>query len=132
LALWFQFWASAQDWPINVGGRPWNSLPAFVPAAFESMVLFAGFGLVAAWLLRCGLYPGKKARTPLTGATDDRFVLAVRNPVVAPSTTEFAQGGEGLLTFHGDPTTGLAQGRQLLQECHALTVEGQHEEGRRQ
>jgi Ni/Fe-hydrogenase subunit HybB-like protein len=111
LALWFQFWASAQDWPINVGGRPWNSLPAFVPVAFESMVLLAGYGLVAAWLLRCGLYPGKKARTPLTGATDNRFVLAVRNP--------------------GEPH-GLAQVRQLLQECHALTVEGQQEEGRRQ
>jgi molybdopterin-containing oxidoreductase family membrane subunit len=118
LALWFQFWASAQDWPINVGGRPWNSLPAFVPVAFESMVLLAGYGLVAAWLLRCGLYPGKKARTPLTGVTDDQFVLAVRNPVVARS---------------GDrATTGFAQARQLLQECHALTVEGQGEEGRRQ
>jgi molybdopterin-containing oxidoreductase family membrane subunit len=138
LAMWFQFWASAQDWPINVGGRPWNSLPAFVPAAFESMVLFAGFGLVAALLLRCGLYPGKKARTPLNGVTDDRFVLAVRNPVVAPSTKGLAQarlllqGGEGLLTFHGDPTTGLAHARLLLQECHALTVEGQREEGGRQ
>ncbi len=110
LALWFQFWASAVDWPINVGGRPWNSLPAFVPATFESMVLLAGFGLVTAWLLRCGLYPGKKARTPLTGATDDRFVLAVRNP--------------------GEPL-GLVQVRQLLQERHALTVEGSGVEGRR-
>jgi molybdopterin-containing oxidoreductase family membrane subunit len=103
LALWFQFWASAQDWPINVGGRPWNSLPAFVPVAFESMVLLAGFGLVAAWLLRCGLYPGKKARPPLAGVTDDRFALAVRNP--------------------GTPD-GLIQLRRLLHECHALTVEG--------
>ena len=93
LALWFQFWASAQDWPINVGGRPWNSLPAFVPVAFESMVLLAGYGLVAAWLLRCGLYPGKKARTPLTGVTDDRFVLAVRNPVVARSGDHVPQQG---------------------------------------
>ena len=31
LAILFQQWASAVDWPINVGGRPWNSLPAFIP-----------------------------------------------------------------------------------------------------
>jgi len=80
LALWFQFWATDFDWPLNVGGRPWNSLPAFVPATFESMVLLAGFGLVFAWLWRCRLYPGKKAALPLPGLTDDRFALVVRDP----------------------------------------------------
>jgi hypothetical protein len=78
LAFWLQFWTTAQDWPINVGGRPWNSLPAFVPVAFESMVLLAGFSLVFAWLFRSGLYPGKAARLPLPGATDDRFLLVLR------------------------------------------------------
>jgi len=76
-AFWLQFWTTAQDWPINVGGRPWNSLPAFVPVAFECMVLLAGFGLVFAFLFRCRLYPGKVARLPLPGATDDRFVLVL-------------------------------------------------------
>jgi hypothetical protein len=80
LALWFQFWTSAQDWPINVGGRPWNSLPAFAPVAFECMVLLAGLGVVFAWLFRCGLYPGSKDRPPLSGLTDDRFAVAVREP----------------------------------------------------
>lgn len=41
-AIWLQFWTSAVAWPINVGGRPWNSLPAFVPVIFELMVLAAG------------------------------------------------------------------------------------------
>ncbi len=81
-ALWFQFWTSAQDWPINVGGRPWNSLPAFVPVAFEMMILFGGFGLVIAWLIRCRLYPGNAARPAVGGVTDDRFALAVREPGV--------------------------------------------------
>ena len=58
-AIIFQFWVSAVDWPINVGGRPWNSWPAFVPVAFEIMVLCAGLGTVAVLFLRCGLYPGK-------------------------------------------------------------------------
>jgi hypothetical protein len=80
LAFWFQFWVSSQDWPLNVGGRPWNSLPAFVPVAFEVMVLAAGLGMVLTWLLVCRLYPGKKAVLPSPRVTDDRFVLKVREP----------------------------------------------------
>ena len=77
LSLWFQFWTTTRNWPLNVGGRPWNSLPAFVPVTFESMVLLGGFGLVFAWLIRCRLYPGKKALLPLAGLTDDRFALVL-------------------------------------------------------
>jgi len=77
-AFWFQFWTSAQDWPLNVGGRPWNSLPAFVPVAFETMVLFAGLGMVLTWLLVCRLFPGKAAYRPMPRVTDDRFVLELQ------------------------------------------------------
>jgi hypothetical protein len=77
LAFSFQFWVSAIDWPINVGGRPWNSLPAFVPVAFEMMVLCGGLGLVLTWLVVCRLYPGKKPRQPSDRVTDDRFVLEI-------------------------------------------------------
>jgi len=80
LALGFQFWTTAWDWPLNVGGQPWDSLPAFVPVTFEAMVLFAGLGLFAAWLVRCGLYPGKNARPLSLGETDNHFVLVFREP----------------------------------------------------
>lgn len=83
LAFWLQFWTSTQSWPLNVGGRPWNSLPAFVPVAFESMVLLAAFSLVGAMLLRCGLFPGKAARLPAPGVTDDRFAVVLCAPVTA-------------------------------------------------
>ncbi len=74
---WFQYWSSAVDWPINVGGKPWNSWPAFVPVAFEGTILFAGLGVVAAMLIRCGLIPGRAPRLPAERVTDDRFVLVV-------------------------------------------------------
>jgi hypothetical protein len=96
LALGFQFWATARDWPLNVGGQPWNSLPAFVPVTFEAMVLFAGLGLVLAWLVRCGLYPGKKPALLLQGETDDRFVLVIGE--VSPAAP--AADVRGLLQSH--------------------------------
>ena len=44
--LAFQVWTSAVDWPVNIGGKPLNSVPAFIPVTFESAVLAAGLGLV--------------------------------------------------------------------------------------
>ncbi|GMV65536.1 MAG: DUF3341 domain-containing protein [Candidatus Omnitrophica bacterium] len=75
LKVWFEFWTTAQDWPINVGGKPWDSLPAFIPVTFEVMVLFAGVGTVIALFIATPLYPGKKAVTPFARTTDDRFAL---------------------------------------------------------
>jgi hypothetical protein len=75
--LWFEHWTSATNWPINVGGKPWNSLPADAPVAFESLVLLAGFGTVLALFAVCRLVPGRTARTPSPRVTDDRFVLVV-------------------------------------------------------
>ena len=78
LAWYFQHWTSAVDWPINVGGKPWDSLPAFVPVIFETCVLFAGLGVVFALLVRCRLWPGRKAELPGPGITNDRFVIVAR------------------------------------------------------
>ncbi len=77
LKVWFEFWTTAVDWPINVGGKPWNSLPAFVPVTFEVMVLFAGVGTVIALFVTRGLRPGRKAKLPVEGVTDDRFALVL-------------------------------------------------------
>jgi hypothetical protein len=77
LKLWFEFWTSMVDWPVNVGGKPWNSLPAFVPVTFEVMVLSAGLTTVFAFLLLAGLRPGKRPTLAYGGVTDDRFVLVL-------------------------------------------------------
>ena len=77
LKLWFEFWTTMVDWPVNIGGKPWNSLPAFVPVTFEVMVLSAGLSTVFAFLLVSRLWPGKRAALPAAGITNDRFVLAI-------------------------------------------------------
>jgi hypothetical protein len=77
LAFWFQFWTMTVDWPVNVGGRPWNSWPAFVPVGFEVMVLFAGFGVVFAFLGVSRLFPGKKPIMPVAEVTSNRFAIVL-------------------------------------------------------
>lgn len=77
LALWFQYWTSSVDWPIDVGGKPWNSLPAFAPVAFEMTVLLAGLSTVAGIILGARLRPGKQADLGDLRVTDDRLVMLV-------------------------------------------------------
>ena len=75
--VWFEYWTTASDWPLNVGGKPWDSLPAFVPITFEVMVLCAGLSTVVAFLWMNRLFPGRKARLPWPGVTNDRFALVL-------------------------------------------------------
>ncbi|MGZ3797723.1 MAG: DUF3341 domain-containing protein [Pseudobdellovibrionaceae bacterium] len=46
--LWLTWWTSAVDWPINVGGKPFFSLPAFIPIMFELTILFSALTSVGA------------------------------------------------------------------------------------
>nr|WP_314539219.1 DUF3341 domain-containing protein [uncultured Massilia sp.] len=52
-AVYFlQWYAAVVDYPLNFGGRPLHSWPAFIPATFEVAILGAAFGaaLVMLWL----------------------------------------------------------------------------------
>ena len=50
LAVYFQFWTIAVDYPINIGGKPLFSLIHSIPIAFELSMLFAGVSAVIAFL----------------------------------------------------------------------------------
>ncbi len=44
LAGWgLTYWTSTIAYPLNVGGKPLNSWPAFIPVIFECTILFAAF-----------------------------------------------------------------------------------------
>lgn len=77
LGLLFQFWTSAIDWPINVGGKPLFSWQAFVPIIFECGVLFAGITTFMSIMHVGRLYPAKDPKMLSERLTDDQFALLV-------------------------------------------------------
>lgn len=77
IAILFQVWTSAFDWPINVGGKPMLSIPAFIPVTFELMVLFGALISVFAFFVRSNLYPSKNSVVFNRRQLDDRFVVLV-------------------------------------------------------
>lgn len=76
-ALSFQYWVSLFNWPMNIGGKPFDASPALIPIAFEITVLVAGVGTVATLLVFRNLVPGQRSPVAAHGATDDRFLLVV-------------------------------------------------------
>jgi hypothetical protein len=74
-ATYFLQWYSAvRDYPINVGGRPLHSWPAFLPATFEITILGAALAAVIGMLALNGL---PRLYHPLFAVPD--FELASRN-----------------------------------------------------
>jgi len=55
LGFGFQYWTHAVSWPLNIGGKPFFSWPAYVPIAFECMILIGGVSTVIILYVVCGL-----------------------------------------------------------------------------
>lgn len=76
-AVLLQVWTSAYDWPLNVGGKPFNSFPLFVPVMFELTVLFSGLISIGVLFMLNRLWIFSKKEI-FERVTDDRFVLVLK------------------------------------------------------
>ncbi len=76
--LAFLYYTAVISWPINYGGKPFNSFPSFIIITIILTILIVTLTSLATFSARGKLYPGKVAEIIHQRATDDKFVLIVK------------------------------------------------------
>ncbi len=106
LGLLMQWWMSAVDYPVRIGGKPLFSWEAFVPITFELFVLFAALATFTGMILLCRL---GRWHSPLYDSGIMKEVTTTRLAVVLDGT---------------DPSFSEEAARALLEEtgCKDIRV----------
>jgi len=99
------YWISVHAYPMNIGGRPLFSWPAFIPPTFETTILLAAFAAVFGMLALNGL---PRPHHPVFNVPG--FALASRNRFF-------------LLIEVDDPKFHIEATRKFLEAHHAKEVE---------
>lgn len=99
-----QYWVATMAYPVNVGGKPFHSWPAFIVVTFEMTILFAGLSAVFGMLALNGL---PMPYHPVFNVP--RFALASKDRFF-------------LIVFASDPKYDAAVTRKFLEGFHPRSL----------
>jgi Protein of unknown function (DUF3341) len=103
-----QYWSQVIEYPLNIGGRPYHSWPAFIVPTFETTILFAALSAVLGMFALNGLpepYHPVFNVPRFALASRDRYFLVIeaRDPKFDPEETR-----KFLLDLHASEVSDVA------------------------
>ncbi|MDX9881978.1 MAG: DUF3341 domain-containing protein [Prolixibacteraceae bacterium] len=75
--LGFMYYAAVIDWPLNFGGKPFNTFPSFMVVSIVATILSITLLTLFTFSARARVFPGKKAEIIDIRATDDKFIMVL-------------------------------------------------------
>jgi len=71
------YYAAVISWPLNFGGKPFNTFPSFIVVTIVATILIVTLATLFTFSARAKVFPGKVAKIVHPGATDDKFVMVL-------------------------------------------------------
>ena len=96
--LAFLTWEASLSWPINYGGKPFNSFPSFIVVTIVATILSITILTLFTFSARAKIFPGKVPEIFHERATDDRFVMVIDKKSLGNNTDAI----NSILTEYGE------------------------------
>jgi hypothetical protein len=91
-------WAASFSWPLNYGGKPFNSFPSFIVVTIVATILSITLLTLFTFSARAKIFPGKVPEIFHERATDDRFVMVIDKKSMGNNTDEI----NSIITEYGE------------------------------
>lgn len=75
--LAFLYYTAVIDWPLNYGGKPFNTFPSFIVITLILTILIVTIMSLLTFSVRAQIFPWKTAKIVDIRATDDKFVVVI-------------------------------------------------------
>lgn len=73
------YYAAVISWPLNFGGKPFNTFPSFLVVTIVATILIITLATLFTFSARAQIFPGKAAKIADPRATDDKFVMVINS-----------------------------------------------------
>lgn len=75
LFLGGMYYAAVISWPLQFGGKPFNTFPSFIVVTIVGTILTVTILTLLTFSVRSKIYPGKRADIIDIRSTDDKFII---------------------------------------------------------
>lgn len=75
--LGFMYYAAVISWPLQFGGKPFNTFPSFIVVTIVGTILTVTILTLLTFSVRSKIFPGKQAVIIDPRVTDDKFIIVL-------------------------------------------------------